>query len=196
VTRPRSTPRAPALACGCLLATSCLEGSSERAAVSPHWEYYDDHPVYAVPDPRDLDRDRSSRVNLGSDLETMREYTLNLINAIRRGQRAAPLLRDPLLDDFAQEGSVFLSLNHRPHHHFETLAGSCGCNAGAENQGSPSGWPPGPPDTQIAEMVGGMMDEGPGGGHHDALVSPAWRRLGVGILNPGGRMYFTLDFGI
>jgi len=173
-----------------------LEGSSERAAVSPHWEYYDEeHRAYVTQDPRDRGRDRSSRVNLGADLETMREYTLSLVNALRRARLVAPLARDPLLDDFAQEGSVFLSLNHRPHHHFETLAASCGCGAQGENQGDPFGWPPGPPDTQIAELVGGMMDEGPGGGHHDALVAPEWRRLGVGILNPGGRMYFTLDFG-
>lgn len=36
--------------------------------------------------------------------------------------------------------------------------------------------------------------EGPGGGHHDILLSPASAHVGVGIVNPGGRMYFTVDF--
>jgi hypothetical protein len=194
------------LLCASQLTLSCVNHSSDRGAmepaweprpavVKPHWEQYEGHPVYVVPDPRDRGEDRSSRVTLGADLQAMRQYTLHFINGLRARYRRAPLVADPSLDTFAQEGSILLALDHRPHHHFEAMAASCGCGAHAENQGAPFGWAPGPPDTQIAEMLSGMMDEGPGGGHHDALLSPEWRRLGVGILNPGGRMYFTLDFG-
>jgi uncharacterized protein YkwD len=30
--------------------------------------------------------------------------------------------------------------------------------------------------------------------HHDALLRPEWKRLGVGIANRDGRTYFTIDF--
>jgi hypothetical protein len=39
-----------------------------------------------------------------------------------------------------------------------------------------------------------MMAEGAGGGHHDCLMNRRWTRLGVGIVNPGGEMYLTIDF--
>jgi uncharacterized protein YkwD len=38
------------------------------------------------------------------------------------------------------------------------------------------------------------MGEGPGGMHHDALLRPDWRKVGVGIVRSDGRMYFTVDF--
>jgi uncharacterized protein YkwD len=47
---------------------------------------------------------------------------------------------------------------------------------------------------QIDEILALMMDEGPGGGHHDNMLDPRWTRLGVGITNPGGEAYVTTDF--
>jgi uncharacterized protein YkwD len=146
-------------------------------------------------DPRENDEDRSAGTDLGADLANLRSYTLHFINGLREMNGRAPLFLNSELNAFAQEGSIELSINHRPHHHFEESALGCGCGAIAENQGAPQGWAPGPVETQIAEILGGMLSEGPGGGHHDAMLSPEWHKLGVGILNPGGRMYFTNDFG-
>lgn len=64
-------------------------------------------------------------------------------------------------------------MDHRPHAHFETEAAGCRCGAEAENQGDPHGWAPGPPDTQVSELIEGMFAEGPGGGHYENLLVPA-----------------------
>ncbi len=39
-----------------------------------------------------------------------------------------------------------------------------------------------------------MMAEGPGGGHHDNIVNPAFVSLGVGLLVQDGGLYLTNDF--
>jgi hypothetical protein len=39
-----------------------------------------------------------------------------------------------------------------------------------------------------------LSAEGPGGLHHDTLLRPSWRKLGVGIARGGGRTHFTVDF--
>ena len=154
-----------------------------------HWEYIDStHRGYMVADPRMSGEDRSSRVPLDG-VDAMRAYTLKYINALRARHRRGPLVLDPGLNAFAQEGSVELSRNHLPHHHAETTP--CGC---AENQAAPDGWAPGPIDVQIAEILAGDAGRRTRGGHHDNMLAPAWHRLGVGIVNPGGRMYFTTDF--
>ncbi len=185
---------------GYALAAQILSSCGRGPAIGPppagHWEYLDvDHRGYMTIDPRDGDEDRGPRTDLGFELDSMRSYTLRFINGLRAMNRRSPLFLNAELNAFAQEGSLELSINHRPHHHFEESAFGCGCGALGENQGAPQGWPPGPVDTQIVEMLGGMLSEGPGGGHHDAMLSPAWHKLGVGIVNPGGRMYFTNDFG-
>jgi hypothetical protein len=99
---------------------------------------------------------------------------------------------DDALDDFAREGSEQLARDHRPHGHFRENAARC-IDCG-ECQGAPEGWRQEPVAVQVDEILAGMMAEGPGGGHHDALLSPRWTRMGVGITNPGGVMYFTIDF--
>jgi hypothetical protein len=30
--------------------------------------------------------------------------------------------------------------------------------------------------------------------HHDVLVRPGWRKMGVGLVTRQGRIYFTVDF--
>ncbi len=47
---------------------------------------------------------------------------------------------------------------------------------------------------QIDVMLKLMMDEGPGGGHHDNMMNPKFRRVGVGLVDVGGRLYMTNDF--
>jgi hypothetical protein len=39
-----------------------------------------------------------------------------------------------------------------------------------------------------------MMNEGAGGMHHDVLLRPEWRKLGVGVVRRDERLYLTMDF--
>ena len=183
-----------ALAVGAFFFTAC-RGVRVPAGVS-HWEYADDqHRVYVTPDPRESREERSDDVPLGSSLDEVRVYTTRFVNGLRAMNGRRRLVLNPLLTEFAQHGSIELSRNHLPHHHFETHPLRASYGAISEVQGSQHGWPPGPADTQVAEILRGMMDEGPGGGHHDAILAEEWRRMGVGIVNPGGQLYFTVDFG-
>jgi hypothetical protein len=47
---------------------------------------------------------------------------------------------------------------------------------------------------QVALLLKIMMDEGPGGGHHDNILSPKYRRVGIGLVYVGDRFYLTNDF--
>jgi hypothetical protein len=122
-----------------------------------------------------------------------RDYVLGYVNGVRKLNGVGPIARDPTLDAFAQAGSEQLAQDHRPNRHItehgqELHAGS------AEDQGSPDGSRPAPLQDQIAEILLGMMAEGQGGMHHDVMLRPEWRKLGVGIAHRAGRMYFTVDF--
>ena len=39
-----------------------------------------------------------------------------------------------------------------------------------------------------------MMDEGPGGGHYDNIMNGRLRRIGIGLVYAGGKLYLTNDF--
>jgi uncharacterized protein YkwD len=121
-----------------------------------------------------------------------RRHTLVYINGIRSLQHLPLLELDDALTEFAQEGSEQVAKDHRAHGHFHDKGAECpGCG---ENQSGEAGWRVEPVGKQIDEILALMMAEGPGGGHHDNLLSPRWRHLGVGITNPGGEMYLTTDF--
>jgi uncharacterized protein YkwD len=125
-------------------------------------------------------------------LEEARSHALTYINGLRSLNGVGLLERDDALTAFAQEGSEQVSRDHRGHGHFTDHAADCpSCG---ENQSGATGWRPGPVGRQIDEVLQLMMAEGPGGGHHDNMLNPRWTRLGVGIVNPGGEMYLTLDF--
>ena len=47
---------------------------------------------------------------------------------------------------------------------------------------------------QIDVLLRLMMDEGPGGGHYENIVNQRFRRVGVGLVYAGGRLYLTNDF--
>jgi hypothetical protein len=114
------------------------------------------------------------------------------INGMRSLHGVGLLELDDALTAFAQEGSDRLARDHRGHGHIIEQQATCpGCG---ENQSDSRGWRPGPLGRQIDEILALMMDEGPGGGHHDNMLDPRWTRLGVGITNPGGEAYVTTDF--
>jgi hypothetical protein len=128
-------------------------------------------------------------------LDDARQYNLTRINAYRQMAGSPPLHLDGALNEFAQEGSVELSMDHAPHQHFKTSYATCNCGVNAENQGDANGWTVAPIHDQIDQILQLMMSEGPGGGHYDNIMNAQFTRLGVGIVNPSAALYFTNDFG-
>lgn len=129
-------------------------------------------------------------------------HNVEQINKYRKAKGLEPVLYDAKISAFATEASKRLSKDHKAHAHFAAAAqGSPGFGSRiAENQGDPSGVPALDPDPmkngklQIDTMLKLMMDEGPGGGHHDNMMNPRFRRVGVGLVYAGGKLYMTNDF--
>jgi uncharacterized protein YkwD len=121
-----------------------------------------------------------------------RDYVLGYLGGVRRLNGAGPLVRDEALDAFAQAGSDELAQDHRPNQHLVEHAREIPVAVG-ELQGSPDGSPPGPLQDRLAETLLRFTGEGQGGMHHDAMLRPDWRKLGVGITRRDGRVYFTID---
>jgi uncharacterized protein YkwD len=127
-----------------------------------------------------------------TSLDEAREYALAYVNRLRSDRRIEALRLDYGLSAFAQRGSRQLAHDHWAHKHLMDDPGAC--PACGENQSDPNGATPGPVREQLDQVLAGMMDEGPGGPSRANIVDPAWRRLGVGIVNSGGPMYLTMDF--
>ena len=130
------------------------------------------------------------------------KYNVDRLNAYRATKGLGPLLYDAKISSFARAGSDRLADDHRPHANFEAHAdGAPGFGTrSAENQGDPGGVPVLDPDPakngkkQVDMMLRLMMDEGPGGGHYENIVNARFRRVGVGLVYAGGRLYMTNDF--
>jgi uncharacterized protein YkwD len=129
-------------------------------------------------------------------------HNVDRLNHYRARAGVAPLLYDAKISAFAHAGSRQLSEDHTPHAHFAAHAqGAPGFGSrSAENQGDPNGVPPLDADRvasgkkQIDVMLKMMIDEGPGGGHHDNMLNPRYRRIGIGLYYVGGALYLTNDF--
>jgi hypothetical protein len=129
-------------------------------------------------------------------------YNVEQLNAYRARAGVGPLRYDAAVGAFATEGSTELAADHRAHAYFKAhVAGSRAFGPrSAENQGDPDGVPSMDPDAarngrkQIDVMLKLMFDEGPGGGHHDNMLDPRYKRVGVGVVDRGGRLYLTNDF--
>ena len=129
--------------------------------------------------------------------EASLRHNLDGLNALRAEAGLPSLKLDAKLCDFARQGSLELLKTHTPHGHFKSadVWGSGFANAAAENQGDPHGWIPGPVNRAIDQILQAMMDEGPGGGHHDTILSSKYSRVGIGLLqDKDGRLYLTNDF--
>jgi hypothetical protein len=130
------------------------------------------------------------------------KYNLDLLNQYRAKAGRPPLLYDAKISAFALAGSKQLASDHAAHAHFASQqAGAPGFGThSAENQGDPSGVPSMDSDAiasgkkQIATLLEIMIDEGPGGGHYENMLSTKYRRVGIGLYSPGGRLYLTNDF--
>jgi uncharacterized protein YkwD len=123
-----------------------------------------------------------------------RDYVLGYVNGVRKLNGVPTVERAGALDDFAQAGSEELAQDHRPAQHWTEHAQEIGTRS-AEVQGAPAGEAPGTLQDQLAAVLLQMTGEGPGGMHHDLLLRPEWRKLGVGIVQSSDkRTYFTVDF--
>jgi uncharacterized protein YkwD len=122
-----------------------------------------------------------------------REYVLGYVNGVRKLNEDGPLVRDQALDAFAQAGSDELAQDHRPNQHMADHVRELSA-ASAEIQGSPNGSGPGPLQDPVGAILLHFTGEGAGGVHHDTMLRPEWRKLGVGIAKGEGRTYFTVDF--
>jgi len=130
------------------------------------------------------------------------QYNVERVNAIRAEKGLPPYAVDAKLTAFAHAGSVQLANDHVPHKHFGQPGkdDSGFGKSGAENQGDPYGVYEKHADPltngkmQVDYMLKLMMDEGPGGGHHDTIISKIYTRMGVGIVYADGRMFMTNDF--
>ncbi len=120
------------------------------------------------------------------------DYVLGYVNGVRKLNAAAPIARDAGLESFAQTGSEELARDHRPNQHITEHSRELRGQS-TELQGSPEGSRPGPLQDRIGEILLSWMAEGAGGIHHDALLRADWRKIGVGIANRDGRIYFTVD---
>jgi uncharacterized protein YkwD len=127
------------------------------------------------------------------DVDEARDYVLGYVNGVRKLNAVGPVVRDDALDAFAQAGSEQLAHDHKPNAHMTEHAQELHAASG-ENQGSADGSRPGALQDQIAETLLAHMAEGRGGMHHDMLLRPEWRKLGVGIVTRGGRTFLTIDF--
>jgi hypothetical protein len=124
-------------------------------------------------------------------LEDARGYALAFLNHARSDVGLGPLTLDYSLNAFAQMSSKQLARDHRPHGYFAEDPGACPLCA--ESQGDAGGVAPAPVHDQLEAALGLMLNEGAGGPNHDVLLGGKWHRLGVGIVNPDGPMYFTID---
>ena len=158
----------------------------------PYQSYYP-QPQYApLPQP----------VPAGWPRDPLVRYNVDAINACRARAGLPPYTYDAQLSAFAYAGSQELAQDHAAHAHFHCCSqGAPGFgHARAENQGDPSGVPQMHPDPftngrmQIDTMLRLMIDEGPGGGHYDNMMSARYRRVGVGLFYVGGKLYMTNDF--
>lgn len=140
------------------------------------------------------------------------KLNVDKINEYRKKHGVEPLVYDAKISEFALSGSKQLSVDHKPHAHFnakiksmlgnpDAMKGKSGFGSrAAENQGD---WE-GIPELAAGKMENGkqqievtmklMYDEGPGGGHHDNMLNPKLKRVGVGLFSVGPKLYLTNDF--
>ena len=127
------------------------------------------------------------------------QHNLDELNRYRTQAGVAPLTLDGRLSAFALDASRALESTRVPHGYYEAASSDGSaysrgfCQSGAEIQAP--GWRVQPTvDATVEEILRTMMAEGPGGGHHDAIVDSRFTRVGIGILVENGGVWLTNDF--
>jgi uncharacterized protein YkwD len=131
------------------------------------------------------------------------QHNLDTLNAYRAQAGVAPLVLDDQLSTFSVEAASQLEATGQAHGYFMQQGASGAlwqqgfCSTAAENQ-APA-WPlssfGGDEDATVDAILKAMMDEGPGGGHHDNILDPASARVGVGlIVDAEQQLWLSNDF--
>jgi len=128
------------------------------------------------------------------------QHNLQTLNMYRAQNGAPALVLDDQLSLFSTTASQMLEATGQAHGYFIQQSSSGAlwsqgfCNSAAENQAP--GWPVnGDEDATIDAILKAMMDEGPGGGHHDNILAASSTRVGMGlIVDAQQQLWFTNDF--
>src|SRR4051794_27342008 len=135
----------------------------------------------------------------GSGIDPAAQHCVDVLNMYRAQAGVAAIKYDAKLSMFSTSASQALAAGGAAHQYFidashsGTLFSSGFCGGAAENQAP--GWSLQPDENgAIDSVLAAMMAEGPGGGHHDAIVSPSYGIVGVGLVIQGGGLWFTNDF--
>ena len=128
------------------------------------------------------------------------QHNVDQLNMYRAQAGVAPLVLDDQLSMFSTTASMQLESTGQAHGYFMQQAqsgalwGQGFCGSAAENQAP--GWPVnGDEDATIDAILKAMMDEGPGGGHHDNILAASSTRVGVGlVVDAQQQLWFTNDF--
>ncbi|MDB4965262.1 MAG: hypothetical protein JWN44_951 [Myxococcales bacterium] len=128
-------------------------------------------------------------------------HNLDVLNSYRAAAGVPSLAIDDQISAFSTTASMELKATNMAHGYF-MQQGNSGelwnqgfCSGAAENQ-APN-WPVtgGDVDSVVDKILKAMMDEGPGGGHHDNILNRSMTRVGVGLLvDEYNRLWFTNDF--
>jgi uncharacterized protein YkwD len=130
------------------------------------------------------------------------QHNVDVLNMYRAQAGVAPLAYDATLSMFSTTASSMLEATGQAHGYFVSQGQSGAlwsqgfCGTAAENQAP--GWPIssyGDEDATIDAILKAMMDEGPGGGHHDNILAASSTRVGIGlIVDDQQQLWFTNDF--
>lgn len=128
------------------------------------------------------------------------QHNLDALNAYRAQAGVGALVVDDRLSTFSTTASMQLEASGQAHGYFVAQSNSGAlwqqgfCGSAAENQAP--GWPTnGNVDATVDAILKAMMDEGPGGGHHDNILAAQSTRVGVGlVIDANQRLWFTNDF--
>lgn len=130
------------------------------------------------------------------------QHNLAALNMYRAQSGVGPLTLDDELSAFSIEAAKQFQSSGTAHGYFMQQAKSMAiwndgfCSGAGENQAPGSDWNIGSDeDGTVDAILAAMMAEGPGGGHHDNIVNPAFTRVGIGlVVTSSGGLWFSNDF--
>jgi uncharacterized protein YkwD len=135
----------------------------------------------------------------GTGIDPAAQHCVDVLNMYRSQAGVAAIKYDATLSVFSTKASQALAAGGAAHQYFidasqsGTLFSSGFCGGAGENQAP--GWAIQPDENgAIDSVLAAMMGEGPGGGHHDAIVSPSYGIVGVGLVVQTDGLWFTNDF--
>ncbi|MCU1282408.1 MAG: hypothetical protein JWM53_5954 [bacterium] len=128
------------------------------------------------------------------------QHNLDMLNMYRAQAGVGALVVDDQLSAFSTTASMQLEATGQAHGYFVAQGNSGAiwqqgfCSSAAENQAP--GWPVnGNLDGTVDAILKAMMDEGPGGGHHDNILAATSTRVGVAlVVDAQQQLWFTNDF--